>query len=81
MRHRKQLSRLSNGRYRFTFPDKGTITVYANSENKAVTQINKILKPKHILIQKKKSVYWQFPKGKPAPNNYLWDGKGWRKRE
>ncbi|HUS48820.1 MAG TPA: hypothetical protein VMZ91_01535 [Candidatus Paceibacterota bacterium] len=23
--------------------------------------------------------YWNFPKGKPSPNNYVWDGKGWIK--
>jgi len=25
------------------------------------------------------SKYWNFPNGKPAPNNYVWDGKGWIK--
>lgn len=23
---------------------------------------------------------WKFSKGKPAPINYLWDGKNWVKR-
>ena len=29
---------------------------------------------------KGKLKYWSFPKGKPAPINYLWDGKGWRRK-
>jgi len=24
--------------------------------------------------------YWTFPKGKSAPIDYLWDGRGWIKR-
>jgi uncharacterized protein YfkK (UPF0435 family) len=27
-----------------------------------------------------KNMYWNFPKGEPAPINYIWDGIGWRKR-
>jgi hypothetical protein len=39
-----------------------------------------LIKKKLINKRVRKIKYWKFPKGKPAPNNYLWDGKGWRKR-
>lgn len=29
--------------------------------------------------KKPKSKYWNFPEGKPAPGNYVWDGEGWTK--
>ena len=28
----------------------------------------------------RKKQIWDFPKGKQAPTNYLWDGKNWVKR-
>lgn len=33
------------------------------------------------ITHKNKRRYWQFPKGEPAPSNYLWDGHGWRKNQ
>jgi hypothetical protein len=79
-RRNNNLQSIGNGRYRLTFPDKGTMTVYANSEREAVRKINQQLKPKHMLSQKKVSKYWTFPNGKPTPNNYVWDGRGWMKK-
>ena len=35
---------------------------------------------KKKVTKRSKVKYWSFKKGSKAPPNYIWDGKGWRKR-